>query len=181
MKRKLFLLFTASILSISCMSSAFASSNSFEPYFDENGTLIAPAGGYNGVLLEDKEEINPRMTPNNLFKMSYSISNKNGTVDTSGTSKYITSTNISHGVLEICSLPDSSNKSGSLYIGVGFYNGDEDEVHMPYNLYHTFSASEYETKYIDSSNLKKGTKYYGVVTNKSSNYVSGSVAFNDLD
>lgn len=58
---------------------------------------------------------------------------------------------------------------------------DEDEVHMSYNLYHTFSTSEYETKYIDSSNLKKNTKYYGVVTNKSSNYVSGSVAFNDLD
>ncbi len=61
---------------MSCIGSAFASPNKFEPYYDEEGTLIAPAGGYNGVLLEDEESISPRMTPSRLFEMSYRISKR---------------------------------------------------------------------------------------------------------
>ncbi|MEY8321240.1 hypothetical protein AAK894_09185 [Lachnospiraceae bacterium 46-61] len=180
MKRKLFLLFTASILSISCMSYAFASSNSFEPYFDENGTLIAPAGGYNGVLLEDKEEINPRMTPNGLFKMSYSISKKGGMVDTTGTSKHITSDDITHGVLEMYSSPDSNNKSGTLSIGLCYYDY-WGYIAQPSSLRTSVSATEIETAYLYDPDLKEDKDYYGLVISKSSDYVSGSVAFNDLN
>ncbi|NDO47430.1 hypothetical protein [Clostridium sp. MD294] len=182
MKRKLFLLLTASILSMSCIGSAFASSNEFEPYYDEEGTLITPAGGYNGVLLEDKEETSPRMTSNLLFEMSYSLSPK-GWIDTSQSSKpkYLMSNDISNGVLEIYSSPDSSNKKGNLTIGLCYVDANG-LMSMPYNLRGTFSATQDETQHIYNPKLKVKTKYYGEVVNDSgSNRASGTVEFIDLD
>ncbi len=179
MKRKLFLLLTASILSMSCIGSAFASSNEFEPYYDEEGTLIAPAGGYNGVLLEDEESISPRMTPSRLFEMSYRISKKGGMVDTTGTPKHITSEDISNGALEICSFPSSSNTSGTLSIGLCYidYWG---YTAVPNKLRTSVSATEDDITYL-YPDLDEDKDYYGIVVSESRDYVSGTVEFNNLD
>lgn len=181
MKKKLCLLFLASTLSIGSYSivQASTSADSFQPYYNNNGDLVMPAGGYNGRLVEDEPDLFMD-TPINLFSMTYDL-NSRGSINTwdSGGTKYITKSDISNGVLQIDSQPSKYNKSGNIEIGLGHYLASDDEVLSPKGLLVTFPANSSATKYIYSPKLTKG-KYYGVVNNKSNNPVYGKAYFGDL-
>lgn len=145
----------------------------------ETGAKVYPISGRSGIIYNDESVVTPYMTPNSIFNFSYSVK-ANGYMDTSDkTNKYLTADDISNDVICIDSVPSSSNKSGSMGVGVGYFDGWKDAVLVVPDNEVTFSTNTRATKYIYSPDLSED-KYYGVVDNDSSNAISGSLTFSDL-